>query len=920
MQHPASHAPPRLAAWLLDRYFARHRHPELVGDLHELFDLRRRTRGRVRSVMWYWAQVVSFPFHRLRERLRQRRESGLAPALRSPRHDGSSRHRGPMLGSLLQDVRYAARRLRQSPGFTAVAVTIMGLGIGANTAIFSIVNAVLFKPLPYDKPAELVRVFTTQKDGVTPAAVSYPDFLDFREREDLFAGAMAHTAAVVSVINADGSKVVFAEYVSANFFTVLGLSPSLGRAFAPIEDEPGAAETVAMISHQAWERRFGGDPNAIGATIRLNGRPVTIVGVGPKGFNGTMVGLRAEFWVPWGTAVQIEPGQQATLDARTPRALSLTARLQPGVTVQQARVAMQAFGKQLAETYPESNEGRNVVTMSGNDVRLHPFIDAALYPVAGLLMAIVGLVLLVACTNLANLLLVRASTRRKEIAIRLSMGASRGRLISQLLTESTLLGLLGGAVGLAIAYWTAKLITSFRPPIAFPIAIDLSLDGTVLAFTLVLSVLTGVIFGLVPSIKASRPDLVSALKHATSSLGSMRRRFGLKNVLVVAQVAVSLVLLVAAGLFVRGLARAQLVDPGFETRNAAIATINLALAGYGTDEAREFYRELTRRLESYPGVRAIALVDRLPLAASVQTMGVKVDGHEPPPNEDEFAFDFSYVSSEYFKALGVPILRGRSFTENDVAGQPKLAIVNAAMAQQFWGTDAAVGQQFRTGSPERTVVVVGVAANTKVRTLGEAPRRQFYLPLAQRAPSSVSNVVEFVSVVMSTEGDPAPMLEVLRREVVAMDSDVPLFAVKTMEEHLGIILFAPRMAAFLLSGFGLLAMLLACIGLYGVIASSVAQQTREMGIRVALGADRFRVVGMVVRDGMAMVGLGVVIGLSLSVLATRPIAGLLHGVSSTDTATFAGVAVLFAAVALVASYVPARRAANVDPMVALRYE
>ncbi len=900
--------PPRVPAWLLRHYFAGRRQPEVGGDLTELFEARQRSSGRLNAAVWFWSQLVSFPLYRLRERFHGIR----APS--SGRPGGTQpRKRGSGIGAFSRDLRYAVRRLRQSPGFTVIAVTIMGLGIGANTAIFSIVNAVLFRPLPYERPAELVRVYTADEGDSAAEMVAYPDFLDIRERSDLFSGAAAHTAMFLNLVGDDGSEAIFAEYVSASFFDVLEMPLTMGRSFEAEEDQPGVSEAVAVVGYRAWVRRYGGDPNIIGKTVRLNGHPVTIVGVGPKDFSGTMVGVTMEFWLPMGTVALLDPDERRRLGSRRSRGLAVTARLRPNVTVARATAALEAFGRQLAEQHPETNTGRTIVTMRASDVRLHPLIDAALYPVAGLLMAVVGLVLLVACTNLANLLLVRASSRSREVAVRLALGASRRRLVSQLLTESLLLAGLGGLLGLALAYWTANLIARFRPPLPVTITVDIAPDGTVLLFTVVLSIATGVIFGLVPSLRASRPDLVTTLKDETRSAVRSRRRHGLTSGLVVAQVAVSFVLLIAAGLFLRGLGNAQRVDPGFETTNAAIATVAVGLGGYSVEEGREFVYELVRRIEAQPGVRGVAVADRVPLGASVHTEDIVLDDPDAAAGRDTLVADFMVVGPKYFEVMNVPILRGRAFTSHEGNGAPSVAIVNRAMARQFWGTDDVVGRRF--SMDETQAVIVGVARDTKVRTLGEAPRPQFYLSFEQNAPSFL-----FVSLIVATVGDPAAMPDALRREVQALNPDVPLFEAKTMQEHLGLMLFVPRMAAMLLSAFGLLAMALAAIGLYGVVGFSVAQRTREVGIRVALGADRSNVVGMVIREGMLMVIVGLLVGLGLSLVAMRPIAGLLHGVPPTDLVTFGGVALGLGAVALLATYVPARRAARIDPMIALRYE
>lgn len=824
----------------------------------------------------------------------------------------SSRPRRSMpFEGLRRDLRQTVRGLRKSPGFAVIAIVIMGLGIGANTAIFSIVNAVLFRPLPYDAPSELVRVFTSERDTDQAGAVSYPDFLDYREQPDLLRGAAITTTSIASLVGDGSSEAVFAEYLSSNFFSVVGLRPSLGRAFVPGEDERGTAP-VTMIAYRSWVRRFGSRPDVIGETVRLNGHPVTIVGVGPKGFDGTFVGVTSEFWMPLGTAQTVEPAQQASLKRRDARGMFMYARVQPGVGVEQVSAALNATHTELAAQYPETNADRTVVVMPANDVRIHPMIDSALYPVGALLLTVVALVLLVACTNLANLLLVRGTSRRREIALRLALGAPRRHIVSQLLTESTLLGMMGGLVGLGIAYGIAHLIVSFEPPIAIPVAINLQIDGTVLAYATALSVGTGIIFGLMPALRSSRPDLVGALKDETGAINLKRGSFNLRNLLVVAQVTTSVVLLIAAGLFVRALGAAQRVDPGFETRQAAIVSVDVTVAGYDVEAGREFFRQVRERLLADPAVTALGFTDRLPLGAALQTTTVRIDGYDPGTEDGSFDVDFAISDEGYFEVLGVPIVYGRNFGPADLPDGPRVAIVSEAMARRFWARPNVVGERVLLGHEGDDVVeIVGVARDIKVRTLGEQPRPLIYYPFGQ-------DDSRFASILVGTQGEPTVALEAARSVLRELDSDVPLFEAKTMEEHLGFSLFAPRMGAALLSGFGALGLLLASIGLYGVVAFSVSQRTREVGIRVALGADRVRVVRLVVREGMTLVGIGVVLGVALSLVAMRPLAGVLIGVSPTDTVTFGAVSIILVAVALVASYVPARRAAAVDPLVALR--
>ena len=813
--------------------------------------------------------------------------------------------------SLLQDLRYAARRLLKTPGFTAVAVAIIALGIGANAAIFSIVDAVLFRPQPYERPNELVNIYTTDSHGRNPMVSSYPDYLAFREQTDLFSGAVAFQMNIWSRVTDEGSEVVIVESVSANYWEVHGLRLLRGRGFTAADDVPGSAP-VAVLNAQVWRRKYGGDPGIIGRTVNLNGTPVTIVGIGPDDYNGMLVGMTSEAWVPYGSLSAMGPDEAARLERRGARSLMVRARLRPGVSVERARAGVALVMARLAREYPQSNEGRKAVVVPTSHVRFLPQWDQRLYPVAGLLMAVVGLVLAVACSNLANLLLARGAARQREVAIRLAMGAGRGRLVRQLLAESMLLAGVGGAAGLALAYLLIRAIVAFRPPIPFPLALDLTVDTRVLVFTAVLSLLTGALFGLVPALRSSRPDLVRALKNEETALSVGHRRFGLRNTLVVSQVAVSMLLLVGAGLFVRSLGNAARIETGFETRNAAILSVSLGRQGRSDPAMREFLREYLERLALRPEIRSLALADNVPLGFGTQTREISVDGFTPPPGEEEISADYAVVDSGYFRTLGIPLLRGRGFTAADDATAPRVAAVSEAMALKFWGTREVVGRRFRLGGADAIPVeIVGVARDTKVRTLGEAPRPRLYLPFGQ-------HVSDFVYVIAATVGDPGPVLEGMRRELRAMNAPYPVFEARTMPQHLGIMLFAPRMGAALLSVFGLLAVVLASLGLYGVVAFGGSQRTRELAIRMALGARPRQVVAMVVSETMVLVGVGFAVGMALAAVATRPLAALLYGVGPSDPFTFGAVALLLALVALGASYLPARAAAAVDPMAALK--
>ncbi|MCZ6761275.1 MAG: ABC transporter permease [Gemmatimonadetes bacterium] len=813
---------------------------------------------------------------------------------------------------LLRDFRYAIRRIAGDPGFAAITIAIMALGIGVNTAIFSIVDTVLFKPPPYRDVDRVVNIYTVGDDGFA-ATSSYPDILEFAGATDLFVDVTTYEMTFLSMIRPDGADAVVAEYVSANYFRTLGLEAERGRILGDVDRAPGAPP-VAVVSHQTWRRRFGSDPSTVGRTLQFNGTTVTVVGVGPKGYNGSVTGFVVDFWIPiTSTAPLLEERVARQLESRATRGTFVKARLQPNVSVEQAQAGLDVISDRLRSAYPETNAERSTLVMAAADVRILPFVDKFLYPVGTFLMIVVGLVLLIASSNLANLLLAKASTRQKEIAIRLALGASRRRLASQLLLESTMLSTMGGVVGVGLAYWMAKLILAFKPPIPIPIAIDLTIDVRVLTFALVLSVVTGVLFGLVPALKATKPELLPSLKDERNSIQVGGRKMSFRNLLVVGQVAVSLVLLIAAGLFVQSMRNASRIDPGFITDNVAITTLSLDMAGYAEAQSRSFYAELVERVQSSPGVQSVVLVDRLPLSAAIRTRNALVDGFELGPDEDGIPIDIVSVSPGYFVTLGVPLLRGRDFGVVDNESSPRVAIVSEAMANRFWDGDA-IGRTLRLENAQDVpVTVVGVARDTKVRTLGEDPRPYLYLPHTQVFSA-------FVSVVARTEGDPGSTLELFRREIRAMDPNVPILETKTMPQHLGLALFAPRMGAALLSAFGILAMLLASLGLYGVVAFAVSNRTRELGIRVALGAQYGDIIKMVMRESVALVGIGVVIGLVLAAGSTFPLSRVLYGIDGLAPGTYLAVASVFFSIALLASFIPARRAAKVDPVVALRSE
>ncbi|HEX8722317.1 MAG TPA: ABC transporter permease [Pyrinomonadaceae bacterium] len=817
--------------------------------------------------------------------------------------------------TLVQDIRFSARRLSKSPGFTLVALVSLALGIGANTAIFSLVNAVLLRPLPVAAPERLVSVSVTGGDD-SMHAFSYPTYLDFRDRGSggVLSGLFAERFAPMSLSRAGASERVWGYLVTGNYFEVLGARAARGRTFTPEEDRAPLSAPVAVLSHACWLRRFGGDPGVVGRDVELNGHPFRVVGVMPEGFAGTEIVYTPEVWVPMTMQEWVEPGN-LWLERRETQNIFAVGRLKDGVTREQAEAALNLFAGQLGREYPETNEGQRIVLVPPGFVI--PQLRGAVVGFAAVLMGAVGLVLLIACTNLANLLLARASSRRKEMALRVALGASRWRLVRQLLTESLLLALAGGAAGLLLAAWLLDLVAAYRPPIDVPVWIEAGVDWRVLAFALGASLLTTLLFGLAPALQATRTDLVPALKDAGRGDGRTRSR--LRGALVVAQVTLSLVLLVAAGLTLRALARLQTASPGFEVEGGLVASFDLGLQGYDEARGREFGRRLVERVRAMPGVRAASLTDLFPLSLNYTSNSVYVEGRPGARGANVPIAMASSVEPSYFDAMGIPVVAGRPFGERDDERAPRVVVVNETFARRFFpGAEPAreaVGKRIGfKGDQGPWAEIVGVAKDGKYWTIGEAPELFVYSPLAQRYTSTATLVVR------AAGGDPRALVPALRAEARALDAALPLYDVKTFEEHMGVSLFPARVAAALLGGFGLLALVLAGTGIYGVVSYAAAQRTREIGIRMALGAQRGDVLRLVAGRGMLLVGAGVALGLAGALALTRFMEGVLYGVSATDPFTFALVVALLLGVALVACLLPARRATKVDPMVALRYE
>jgi predicted permease len=822
--------------------------------------------------------------------------------------------------TLWQDLRYAIRTFIKAPGFTLIAVLSIALGIAANTSIFTLVNAVLFKPMPVPHPEQLAALYTTEPNSRYPGQFSYPDYRDYRDHNEVFSDLFVHYGTPVSMKNgSDKAELIWSELVTGNYFTGLGVTPAAGRVLSPDDDRVEGGHPVAVLSDGFWRRRFAGDPGIVGKEIRLNGHEFTVIGVARQGFSGTrFVGFIPDVWMPLAMHSQIVAGSEGWFENRGGQSFNVNGRLNPGVSLEQATAAMNTYARQLAEAYPRTNANISIGMVPGGN-KTQPALTLLGYIpiVAGLMMCIAGLVLLIACANVANLLLSRASVRRREIAIRLALGAGRRRLVRQLLTESLLLSLIGGGLGLLMAQWFNELVPLANPQLDFAtidFSYDLALDYRVIAFTMGLSALTGVIFGLLPALQASRTDLVTTLKGEGPAVTSGMRRLSLRNLLVVSQVALSLILLICAGLFIRSTRNVQEMNPGFESKRIMLASVDVGLQGYDETRGRGFFKQLVERIESLPGVEAASIGGPLPLDAYNNGANLFIEGYVPRYENERIEVGYSIVGHNYFQAMNTPIVKGRAFIEHDEQTSPRVAVVNETLAKRFWPNESPIGKRVQLGKPGSPYLeVVGVAMDGKYILLGEPPTEYMFLPHAQNYDGKMT-------VIARTSGNPENLAEAIRQEVAKLDSELPVYGVKTMPKFLDRILSGPKSIAALATVFGLVALLMASVGLYGVMSYSVAQRTREVGIRMALGARTGNVLRLVLKEGLILIGAGITIGLVMAALVSRLLGSILYGISSTDLVTFLTIPILLAAVALVASYLPARRATKVDPMIALRYE
>ena len=819
--------------------------------------------------------------------------------------------------TLLQDLRYAVRMLIKTPGVTAVAVVTLALGIGANTAIFSGVNAFLMRPLPVPDPDRLVRPVEVAEDRGVSDEISYPDFVDYRNQATSFTGLAAEDMVQAALNTENQNDVIWGQAVSGNYFAVLEVKPAMGRPFLPEEDGARGAHAVVVISDSLWRRRLGSDPNIIGKAIQLNARQYQVIGVAPDFFRGTKFGLAMDFWAP---IAMVEELRSATglLESRDSHWMNVVGRLKPNVSLSQASAEMNAIAQRLNQSYSDARAtGTQAKVLSELEGRWSE-ANLVIKTAGAIAMAIAGLILLIACANVANLLLARGAARRKEIGIRLALGASRPRLVRQLLTESLVLSLLGGGLGLLIAYWATQLMQGMIPVLDYNVINDFfSLDSRALLFTIAASVATGILFGLAPALHSSNPQLVPVLKGTSESQQRGKtRRLTLRNSLVVAQIALSLMVLVCGGLFIKSFRKAQSIDPGFNTtRNALLISMNPLLVGYEDEKARNFYQRVIEQAKALPGVEAAGLTRLVPLGDSSNSTGpVLREGETLARGSAGRDVMTTVVSPGYFDAMQIPFIEGRNFDERDQQKTQKVIVINQRLAQILWPGESAVGRRILIGADSKDPLeVVGVVKTGKYRSLAEDPKPYFYSALSQRRPAAMT-------LVLRTNGDPLAVVGSVRSALHAIDPQVPMFAVKTMPVHLSWPLWGPNLAATFSLAFGVLALMLSAVGLYSVMAYVVSQRTREVGIRMALGANRRDVLRMVTGQGMKLAVFGVLLGLVMAIALSKVISSLLIGVSSYDVATFAVVSGLLTFVALIACYLPARRATKVDPLVALRYE
>jgi predicted permease len=821
------------------------------------------------------------------------------------------------------DLKYALRFLRRSPGFAIVAVVSLALGIGANTAIFSLVDAVLLRPLPVADPDALVDIFTTGGDGDEYATTSYPDFLDLKANATVFSDMAAYTPMFAPLNLGDRSRLVMGQIVTSNHFEFFGVRPFLGRLLHPADDAPGA-ERVVVISHRMWRTEYGADPAVAGRTLVLRGLPYTIVGVAPPDFSGVIPLLAPELWLPIAHNEEVEPAGinssvpspgRTRMERRGSRWLFVKARLRPGVSIAEARANVVLVGQQLASAYPDSTRNSRMSVFPTRDVRLLvPQASAPLSMGSAMVMAVVGLVLLIACANVAGMLLARAASRRREIAVRIAVGATRWHVVRQLLAEGIVLGVCGALVAMAFAWALVRALLSIRLPVPGVASLEVPLDLRVFGFALVLALAAGLLAALAPALKAASMRVSKDLRGevATARLG--RRRLRLRDVLVAGQLSLTAVLLVLAGLFVRTLMESQAADVGFRASGLAIVSADPAMARYPGERSEEFWRQALGRVAAMGEVESVALATpRLPFDLNFNQTAIRIDGKAYGPDDRGEVVSNVAVSPEYFATLDIPIVEGRGFAESDTRDAPVVAVINQSMARRFWPGGSAVGRTFELWFGGQKVQVVGVVRDYKLHTIAEQTAPYVHFAIAQRGSS-------YRHLVARTRGNAAQLVSTIRRELLAMEPNLVFLTSETMDDAVSMALLPQRVAASLVAGFGAVGTLLAAIGLYGVIAFSVSRRTREIGVRVAVGAGRRDVLGLVLREGMTLAVIGAVSGMLVAAAIAQGLQGVLYGVGAFDLVAWGVALTVLLSAAAAANLVPAMRAIRLDPVTALRTE
>ena len=808
----------------------------------------------------------------------------------------------------MRDMLYALRLLRRAPLFAIAAIATLALGIGANTAIFTVVNAVLLNPIAVREPTRLVSIFFNDRQNAGRSPISTYNYRDLRDRADTFSGIAAIGFGNFTISEpGQEPRQAACQPVTANYFDVLGVSPILGRTFRSDEDDPPGAHAVAVLSYGAWARLFGSDRAIVGRTVLVNEHDFTVIGVAPPSFKGTATLFAPDAWIPLSMYETVQPGSPF-YESRRWRWLGVVARLKPGVSVAAAQAAASTIGSNLQREFPDINAGRSFEVIPLTDSLINPDQREGFVRAAWLLMAIVGLVLLIACANLANLLLARAAGRQKEMAIRLAIGANRGRIIRQMLTESFVLSTLGGLAGLLVAEWMQSLLWNIRPAFLARPGFALAIDGRALAFACAATLGTGLVFGLLPALQASNTDIDRTLRLGGRTAAGVRS--GLRAAFIVVEISFAVVALAIAGLFLRSYLRAQRIDPGFQTSSLLTLNVNPSTAGYDVDRERVWIRQTVERMAAVAGVKSATLADRLPLSAGI-AYTLTIDGQPPPPGGLGYTIDLATIGPRYFEALGLHLVSGREFAETDRDGTPLVAIVNETMARKFWPDESPLGKRFTPLLYTQPVQVVGVARDSRYVTLGEEAKPFFYLPLEQQPRQALWLLVR-------AEGRPDVLQSAVTTALRHADPRLPITNVATMPELMDQALWAPRTTALLLGLFAAVALLLASLGIYGVMAYTVSQRTHELGLRMALGASSHDMLTLVVRQGMVLAGAGLIVGLFLAMGTGRLVSSLLYDVSASDPMTLACVVIVLALANFAACWLPARRAARLDPVVVLR--